>query len=59
MQFTFQKRKIIIYMYINTTINHIIHQKCIRNAAGTATGQLLPNSTTLQTNKPKVDGDFY
>ena len=49
----------IIYMYMNKTINNIIHQKSIRNAAGTATGQLLPNITTLQTNKPKVDGDFY
>ena len=40
--------EIIIYVYMNTTINHIIHKKCIRNTAG-----------TLQTNKAKVDGDFY
>ena len=37
-------------MYI-ITINHIIHQKCIRNAAGTATGQL-PNSTALKLKLP-------
>ena len=42
-----------IYMYvlyINTTINYIIHQKCIRNAAGTAIGQLLPNDYKSQYN---------
>ena len=31
----YKKKNIITYMYINRTINHIIHQKYIRNAACT------------------------
>ena len=40
---------------MNTLINHIIHQKSIRNTAGTATGQLLMTNILTKGSLPSAE----